>query len=74
EIEQAYGIDFAAYFAEELATLSAEGGLIEEGFVNVDDAAVTATELGSLFIRNVAMVFDRYRRAPSPTPTFSRTV
>lgn len=74
EIEQAYGIDFATYFAPELTAFATPGGLIDEGFVTVDDTAVTATELGSLFIRNVAMVFDRYRRAPSPTPTFSRTV
>ncbi len=61
-IEERFGISFSDTFAEELAELARPGGLVEEGFVTVDADAVRATELGSLFIRNVAMVFDRYRR------------
>lgn len=74
-VEARYGIDFAGYFADELAELAAPGGLVEEGLVTVADGAVEATELGAPFIRNVAMVFDVYlRRKKDDGPVFSRTV
>lgn len=75
--EARFGIDFADYFASELADLRVPGGLVDEGFVTVRDDEVRASELGSLFIRNIAIVFDRYRRPgakPVSGPTFSRTV
>ena len=60
----------------ELADLSAPGGAVAEGMVRVEDDAIVASELGRVFIRNVAMVFDAYlRNKPVDLrPVFSRTV
>jgi oxygen-independent coproporphyrinogen-3 oxidase len=73
EVEARFGVEFAAYFANELATLRDE--FEPEGLVRVHDGGVEAEELGRLFPRNVAMVFDAYLRAPQDGgPRFSRTV
>lgn len=61
-IEERWGVDFADYFAAELETLaSAELAPL----VTLDRAAgrIAATEIGSVLIRNVCMVFDRYLAA-----------
>lgn len=82
-VESRFGIDFATYFEWELEELTRSGGLVEEGFVALSSESVNATELGSLFIRNIAIVFDQYRRpaengqtevAQPGAPVFSRTV
>jgi oxygen-independent coproporphyrinogen-3 oxidase len=69
-IEQAYPIDFADYFRDELQelrTLEADGLVtLEEGWINV-------TARGRLLIRNVCMVFDRYL-ATAAAPRHSRTI
>ena len=74
EVEARFPIEFAKYFAHELAEL--DESAVADGFVTIDDAAITVTPLGRLFVRNVAMVFDRHlrARATSATPVFSRTV
>ena len=73
EVEERFGVDFAGYFANELATLRAD--FEPEGLVRVHEGGVEAEELGRLFPRNVAMVFDAYLRAPQEGgPRFSRTV
>ncbi|MFH1329370.1 MAG: oxygen-independent coproporphyrinogen III oxidase [Actinomycetota bacterium] len=76
EVEAGFGVGFAEYFADEIAALTAPGGLVDQGLVEVAGGAIAATELGRLFIRNVAMVFDVYlRRNPNEAkPVFSRTV
>jgi len=73
-IERAYGIDFGEYFAPDLALL---GEHERAGMVRVTERAVEATPVGELFIRNLAMCFDRYQRekhAEAERPVFSRTV
>ena len=74
EVEARFLIEFAKYFAHELAEL--DESAVADGFVTIDDAAITVTPLGRLFVRNVAMVFDRHlrARATSAIPVFSRTV
>ena len=72
DVEQRFGIDFAGYFADELHSVSEL--LVPEGLATVDDDAVRATELGSIFIRNVAMTFDAYLADKTDRPVFSRTV
>jgi oxygen-independent coproporphyrinogen III oxidase len=74
EVESRFPIEFARYFAHELAEL--EESAVADGFVTIDDAALAVTPLGRLFVRNVAMVFDRHlrARAASTIPIFSRTV
>ena len=72
-IERRHGVDFADYFAAELPQVEA---LAAEGLAEVDAAGIRVTPLGQLFVRNLAMCFDRYLPATqrSPTPRFSRTI
>jgi oxygen-independent coproporphyrinogen-3 oxidase len=73
DVEDRFDIDFADYFSPELEQIS--NGLVDEGMVSVDEKSIRATELGSIFIRNVAMTFDAYLQTPSgDKPVFSRTV
>jgi oxygen-independent coproporphyrinogen-3 oxidase len=70
-VEQHFGIDFVAYFAAELEQLRAEEA---NGFVTVTADAIAVTPLGRVFIRNLCMVFDKYSKAGTDKPTFSRTI
>ncbi len=75
EVENRFGIDFAATFAPELAALNAPDSPVTHGLVRVAPEAIEVTPLGRLFVRNVCMVFDRYLKARSQgKPIFSRTV
>jgi oxygen-independent coproporphyrinogen-3 oxidase len=74
EIASRYGIDFASYFAEDLARLEVQA---REGLVRISPERIEATPTGELFVRNLAMCFDRYMRekhAADVKPVFSRTV
>ncbi len=70
-VEARFGIDFGATFADELADLVP---LATEGLVEVRPGAIEVVGLGRRLVRNVAMVFDAYRKQPSQRTTFSRTV
>ena len=73
-IEGAHGIDFATYFAEDLVQLAAHE---RADMVRITDRSIEATAVGELFVRNLAMCFDRYQRerhANAERPVFSRTV
>ena len=73
-IEREFGIEFDSYFADDLALLREHE---QEGMVRVTPARIEATPVGQLFVRNLAMCFDRYQRekhAASVRPVFSRTV
>ncbi len=73
-VERRFGIDFAQYFNEDLRGLERH---VDEQMVRVDAERVEVTPLGELFVRNVAMCFDRYWREQhqgQDTPVFSRTV
>jgi oxygen-independent coproporphyrinogen-3 oxidase len=73
-IERQYGIEFATYFNEDLALLVPHE---HEGMVTVSAERIEATPVGELFVRNLAMCFDRFQRekhAADSKPTFSRTV
>ncbi len=66
-----WDIDFDSYFADALIDLQP---LVEDGFVTLDDRYVAVTELGRLFLRNIAMCFDAYLKQPSESgPRYSRT-
>jgi len=74
-VEEQFGIDFAAYFATELAELSAPDGPVEHGFLEITPERLEVRGNGRLFLRNICMVFDRYLRDKRrDKPTFSRTV
>jgi oxygen-independent coproporphyrinogen-3 oxidase len=64
-------LDFDRYFAESLAELA---GLEADGLVEMDAAAIRVTDVGRLFLRNIAMCFDAYLKQPLEQPRYSRTV
>ncbi|MGH7582814.1 MAG: oxygen-independent coproporphyrinogen III oxidase [Gemmatimonadales bacterium] len=73
-VERRFGIHFEDYFADDLALLDEYQ---REGLVRVTPETIEATPTGELFIRNLAMCFDRYQRekhAGESKPVFSRTV
>lgn len=76
DVERRFAIDFAGYFAPELAELTAAESAATDGLVTVTGSAIEVTPLGRLFVRNVCMVFDTYLRARTAgtRPVFSRTV
>jgi len=64
------GVDFAQHFAAELDSLD---DLEADGLVLKTPAGLFVTDLGRLFIRNIAMCFDRY--APMRKEShFSKTI
>ncbi len=74
-VEARYDIDFDRAFERELAELAAPDGLIANGFVSAGRDALDVEPLGRLFVRNVAMLFDRYLRDKKDSATiFSRTI
>ena len=74
DVRSRFGIGLATAFAPEIAHLTAPGGLVDQGMVIVAPEAVTATELGRVFIRTIARVFDARTREPADRPMFSRTI
>jgi oxygen-independent coproporphyrinogen-3 oxidase len=73
EIESEFGISFDEYFREELRQLE---GPEKDGFVELGAAEIRVTPLGRIFIRNVAMSFDRYLKEQQmdQKPLFSKTL
>ncbi len=73
DIERRHRVDFATYFAPELERV---GELAAEGLAEVGPGGIRVTPLGELFVRNLAMCFDRYLAATqqSSRPRFSRTI
>ncbi len=63
--------DFATHFAAELASLD---DLEADGLVERSATGLTVTELGRLFIRNIAMRFDAYRKVQETEARFSKTI
>ena len=75
EIEDRFKIDFASYFATELAELAEDDGPVSHGFLKMSADHLEVVGDGRLFIRNIGMVFDRYLRTKKPGQNmFSRTV
>ncbi|MEJ5211637.1 MAG: oxygen-independent coproporphyrinogen III oxidase [Burkholderiales bacterium] len=64
-------LDFDAYFADSLEELA---GLAADGLVEVTPGGIRVTELGRIFLRNIAMCFDAYLKQPLQQPRYSRTV
>jgi oxygen-independent coproporphyrinogen-3 oxidase len=69
-MSQRLGLNFANYFARELESLA---DLEADGLVRRTDAGVDVTDVGRLFIRNIAMRFDAYLPKESER-RFSRTI
>ncbi len=64
------GLDFAAHFAAELASLE---DLVADGLIERLPGGFAVTDLGRLLIRNIAMRFDAYQKTRTEGK-FSRTI
>lgn len=73
EIENEFHIRFDDYFASELLELTA---MREDGLVLLSENEIRVTPRGRIFIRNLAMPFDRYLREQKmdERPLFSKTL
>jgi oxygen-independent coproporphyrinogen-3 oxidase len=66
-----FGLDFDAYFGEGLAELPP---LAEDGLITLAPGKIVVTDLGRLFLRNIAMSFDAYlKQQATDQPRYSRT-
>jgi oxygen-independent coproporphyrinogen-3 oxidase len=76
EVEKKFGIKFNEYFAEQLQELSGKDSPVSHGLLKIEPESLDVTPRGRLFVRNVAMAFDRYLKSKqdSDKPIFSRTV
>jgi oxygen-independent coproporphyrinogen-3 oxidase len=73
EIEREFAIRFDEFFARELEEL--REGPAASGFLEIRPERLVVTEIGRLFVRNIAMAFDRHlREKRGEKPVFSRTV
>ncbi|MBU1665692.1 MAG: oxygen-independent coproporphyrinogen III oxidase [Gammaproteobacteria bacterium] len=67
----AWNIDFDSYFADGLTDLPP---LVDDGLVNLEPTRIVVSDLGRLFLRNIAMCFDGYlKQANQDQPRYSRT-
>jgi oxygen-independent coproporphyrinogen-3 oxidase len=69
-VERSYGIRFDDYFADEMDDLRI---MEKDGLLAFADGVLCILPAGRLLVRNICMVFDRYRRKSAET-VFSRTV
>jgi len=73
EIEREFSIAFDDYFSAEMPNLDS---FREDGLVILSPDEIRVTPVGRIFIRNVAMTFDRYlhEQQMNLRPLFSRTL
>jgi oxygen-independent coproporphyrinogen III oxidase len=73
EIEREFSIRFDEYFAAELEALEEPQA---DGLVELSAGEIRVTPLGRIFIRNIAMPFDRYLKEQQmdQRPLFSKTL
>jgi len=69
-IKHSHGIDFQAYFAAEMALLKQYE---DAGLIATNPTAIRVTAKGRLFVRAIAMVFDKYLTRPSES-TYSKLI
>jgi len=73
EVESEFAISFDEYFAAELGRLAQ---FRDEGLVTLGPEEIRVVGLGRIFIRNLAMAFDRYlhEQQMDQKPLFSKTL
>lgn len=72
EFGRTWGIDFDAYFANALAELKE---MAADGLVALTPEKIEVTQVGRIFLRNIAMPFDAYLKQQSAEkPRFSKTL
>ncbi|QIM66385.1 oxygen-independent coproporphyrinogen III oxidase [Mannheimia granulomatis] len=70
-IENAYGIEFNSYFAEDLDLLKP---LAADGLLTLSDNEIVVSPQGRLLIRNICLCFDVYSRQLARRQQFSRII
>jgi oxygen-independent coproporphyrinogen-3 oxidase len=70
-IEEAFGLVFIDYFADDLQLLRT---FVEDGLVELSDTGIKVSSAGRLLIRNICMCFDRYFREQARRQQFSRVI
>lgn len=70
-IEAELGIDFDAYFSEDMNLLKT---FIDDKLVSMQDRRITISATGRLLIRNICMCFDIYFRQKARQQQFSRVI
>ncbi len=70
-VEQAYLVNFAKTFAQEMDALQE---YVELGLVEIDEEWISVTPRGRLFVRAIAMLFDRYLRESEMRARYSKVV
>lgn len=70
-VAEKYQLDFASYFAAELAELPE---LAEIGLITLTPSGFQVSNKGRFLIRNVAKVFDRYLRANQDNRRYSKVI
>jgi oxygen-independent coproporphyrinogen-3 oxidase len=71
EIENEFAISFDSYFADALTKLKP---LESDGLVQLTPTEIRPTDIGRVFLRNLAMPFDAYLPKEGEKKVFSRTV
>lgn len=66
-----HGIDFKAYFAQELQQLEQHQA---DGLLQIEDGNLLVTPAGRLLIRTICMVFDAYLNQAAQGRSFSRII
>ena len=66
-----FGESFDRTFASEIAILE---GFVSDGLLEITPERIRITDLGRIFLRNIAMVFDGYLKEAPRGPLFSRTL
>ncbi|MDX8381606.1 MAG: oxygen-independent coproporphyrinogen III oxidase [Ghiorsea sp.] len=70
-VEQTFGIDFTAHFADSLQDLE---DMQNDGLVELTNTSLKVLPVGRLMIRNIAMVFDEHLRQRSEQRQFSKVL
>ncbi|MGB0127934.1 MAG: coproporphyrinogen III oxidase, partial [Rhodocyclaceae bacterium] len=71
KVEREYGIDFASYFAPDLADLQT---MAKEELIALDDKRITVLPRGRMLVRVIAMAFDRYLRYERAHARYSKVI
>ena len=71
EVERLFGLNFAEYFAQELADLQP---MAEDKLLELSTYAIKVTPRRRFLIRNIAMVFDKHLREQMTPQRFSRVI
>ncbi|WP_116474683.1 oxygen-independent coproporphyrinogen III oxidase [Zobellella maritima] len=70
-LEQAYNINFADYFAEDIRLMQT---FVDDGLVELSADRLSVPPRGRLLIRNICMCFDVHLRRPARLQQFSRVI